>query len=74
MSKGKFRKVMLHLDTEDMEWMESVYGRTLGVSGAVRKLIAGHRQRWLKAKEVMEVKNDTTGSTTGVGAEQADEA
>lgn len=54
MSK-RFRKQMLNLDVEDMEWMENKYGRTIGLSQAVRKLIANHRAKVSKELEKTDI-------------------
>ncbi len=70
LSKERLRKVMLNLDVEDMDWLAAKYGKTLGVSQVVRKLIANHRAKFNK---VLEDKYEPVDNTTGVSTEQADE-
>lgn len=51
MSKGRYKKTMLNLDEEDLRRMGEIYGRTLGISMAVRTLISKHLQHLAKRKE-----------------------
>lgn len=51
------KKQILNLDTEDMAKFESLYGRTIGMSKAVRTLIAMHLKLIAKKKEALNQKD-----------------
>lgn len=51
------RRVHLHLPVDDIDWLQSRYGHTIGVAAAVRSIVATARRR---IEERIADKLDTT--------------
>ena len=58
-----FKKTLLNLDKEDFEKFTAVYGRTIGVSKAVRALMAKHLKLLALKKEEKDQLNERTTPT-----------